>query len=41
MPVTYLPPSLGAYTRTLLTNNSCSAVGAQIISLRSDDLVVP
>jgi len=25
----------------LLTNHSCSAVGAQIISLRSDDLVVP
>ena len=25
----------------LLTNHSCSAVGAQIIILRSDDLVVP
>jgi len=41
MPVPYLPPSVGSYTRTPSHNHSCSAVGAQIISLTSDDLVVP
>jgi len=53
MPVPYPPPSVGVYTRTpshqpwesipghLLTNHSCSAIGTQIISFRSDDLVVP
>jgi len=30
-----------AYTRTPSHNHTCSAAGAQIISLRSDDLVVP
>jgi len=41
MPVPYSPPSVGAYTRTPSHNHYCSAIGAQIISLRSDDLVVP
>ena len=41
MPVPYSPPNVRAYTRTPYHNHSCSAVGAQITSLRSDDLVVP
>ena len=41
MPVPYPPPNVGAYTQTPSHNHPCSAVGAQIISLRSDDLVVP
>jgi len=41
MPVPYSPPSVGVYTRTPSHNHPCSAVGAQIISLRSHDLVVP
>jgi len=43
MPVPYSPPNVGAYTRTPSHNHydSCSAVGAQITSLRSDDLVMP
>jgi len=41
MPVPYPPPNLGAYTRTPSHNHPCSAVGAHIISLRLDDLVVP
>jgi len=42
MPVPYPPPNVEAYTQTPSHNHpACSAVGAQIISLRSDDLVVP
>ena len=37
--VPYLPPSVGSYTRT--PSQSCSAVGEQLTSLRSSDLVVP
>ena len=33
--------AIPGYTRTPSDNQQCSAVGAQIISLRSDDLVVP
>jgi len=40
-PVPYSPPNVEGYTRTPSHNHQCSAVGAQIISLRSDDLVVP
>jgi len=35
------PPNVGAYTRTPSHYHPCSAVGAQIFSLRSHDLVVP
>jgi len=43
MPVPYSPPNVGAYTWTPSHSHydSCSAVEAQITSLRSDDLVVP
>jgi len=41
MPVPYSPPNVGVYTRTPSHYHPCSAVGAQIISLKSDDLVVP
>jgi len=41
MPVPYLPPNVGVYTRTPSHNHPCSAVGTQIIFLRSEDLVVP
>jgi len=40
-PVSYSPPNVEGYTWTPSHNNPCSAVGAQIISLRLDDLVVP
>ena len=39
-PVPYSPPNLGGHTQTIL-NTSSLAVGAQIIFLRSDDLIVP
>ena len=41
MPVPYLPPNVGVYPRTPSHNHSCSAVGAQIISPKLGDLVVP
>jgi len=41
MPVPYSPPHVGVYTRTPSHNHTSLDVGAQIISLRSDDLVVP
>ena len=43
MPVPYPgpPPNLEGCTRTPSHNHFCSAVWAQITSLRSDDLVVP
>jgi len=41
MPVPISPSNVGVYARTPSHNHPCSAVGAQIISLRSDDLVVP
>jgi len=40
MPVPYSPPNVGSYTWTPSHHYSFSAVGAQITSLRSDDLVV-
>ena len=40
MPVPYSPPNVGSYTRTPSHHYTFSAVGAQITSLRSDDLVV-
>jgi len=41
MPVPYLPPSVERYTRIPSHHHLCSAVGAQITSLKSDDLIVP
>jgi len=41
MPVSCPPPNVGTYTRTRSEYHPCSAVGSQVISLRSDDLVVP
>ena len=41
MPVPYPPSIVVSYTRTPSHHHLCSAGGAQITSLRSDDLVVP
>jgi len=41
MPVPYPPPIVEVYTQTPSHKHPCSAVGAQIISLRLNDLVVP
>jgi len=41
VPVPYSSPNVESYTWTPSHNHSCSDVGAQITSLRSDDLVGP